>query len=95
MENAGTNFTNDELTYFVQGFLNKVKRMDVTVAKRELASEMGRSVGSMTYHQKHVLNILTNGEEGKDNYNSALPAIVEEVRNDLGMTKSKMTYWFE
>lgn len=95
MENAGTNFTNDELTYFVQGFLNKVKRMDVTVAKRELASEMGRSVGSMTYHQKHVLNILTNGEEGKDNYNSALPAIVEEVRNDLGMTKGKMTYWFE
>lgn len=95
MENANQNFSIDELTYFVKGFLNKVKRMDMTLAKRELASEMGRSVGSMTYHQKHVLNILTNGEEGKDNYSKELPAVVEEVRQELELTKGKMTYWFE
>jgi len=95
MENANQNFSIEELNYFVNGYLNKVTRMDVTLAKRELASEMGRSFGSMTYHQKHVLNILTNGEEGKDNYSKDLPAVVNEIRQDRNMTISKMTYWFE
>lgn len=95
MENANQNFTKDELNYFVNGYLNKVTQMDVTLAKRELASEMGRSIGSMTYHQKHVLNILTEGEQGKPNYSKELPSIVNEIRQDRNLTISKMTYWFE
>lgn len=95
MENANQNFTNDELNYFVNGYLNKVTKMDVTLAKRELASEMGRSIGSMTYHQKHVLHILTQGEQGKDNYSKELPSIVNEIRLARNLTISKMTYWFE
>ena len=64
-------------------------------AKKELASEMGRSVGSMTYHQKHVLHILTKGEQGKPNYHSELPSVVNQILSERNMTISKMTYWFE
>lgn len=95
MTNFGNTFTKEELTYFVKGFLIKVRNMDITKAKNELAGEMGRTKGSMTYHQKHVLYILTDGEEGKDNFNAELPAVVEEVRQELGLTKARMAYWFE
>ena len=95
MENANQNFNNDELNFFVNGYLNKVTQMDVTLAKKELASEMGRSVGSMTYHQKHVLHILTKGEQGKPNYHSELPSVVNQILSERNMTISKMTYWFE
>lgn len=88
-------YSNEEIIYFVDNYINKSKVVDQSIVLSQLAQEMDRSKGAMAWKKKHALYFLTNGEQGKENGPKFLAEYLDTYMEENNMSKSKMTYWFE
>lgn len=95
LKNDNLDYTNEEIQYFVDNYLRRIKLNDVTALKSQIADEMSRTKGSIAWKVKHALWFLTDGEQGKPNGPKYLKQYLAEYREEHNMSLSKMIYWFE
>ena len=95
LKNDNLDYTTEEIQYFVDNYLNRIKLTDQVELRKQIASEMGRSNGAISWKCKHALWFLTNGEEGKPNGPKYLATYLKEYQKENSMSAAKMAYWFE
>ena len=93
--NHNQTFTAEELTYFVDRYINNVKRQDVNSVLEDLAFDLGRTKGSMVYLKAECLSITSNGERGCHNYNTELPQVLESYAQAENKSFAYLEMMFE
>jgi len=95
LKNDNIDYSNEDIRYFVDRYLQGIKLNDVSQLKNTIAAEMSRTKGSINWKVKHALYFLTDGEQGKPNGPKYLKEYLAEYRESNNMSLAKMIYWFE
>ena len=95
LKNDNLDYTNEEIQYFVDNYLRRIKLSDISKLKTDIAAEMERTKGSINWKVKHALWFVTDGEQGKPNGPKYLKEYLAEYREANNMSLAKMIYWFE
>ena len=95
VKNDGVDYTKEDIQYCVDNYLARIKYNDIAKLKSDVASEMGRTKGSIGWKITTALYYLTDGEQGKPNGPKYLKEYLAEYREANNMSLAKMIYWFE
>ena len=87
----------EEARDFLNHYLNGVKMRDVKVVIQQFADKVDRTYDAVSFRQKEIVSILTNGEKGlfPDKWTKEFIQVVNEKLEEGTVSKAKMIMLFE
>ena len=87
----------EEARDFLNHYLNGVKYRDVRVVLEQFATKVGRTYDAVSFRQKEIISILTDGEQGlkADKWTKEFIQVIEEKLAEGTISKTKMIMLFE
>lgn len=87
----------NEAKDFIEHFINGVKRRDYKLVLEEYAQKVDRTFDAVSFRQKEIISILTNGEQGlkSDKWTKEFINAVNDKLEDGSISKNKMILLFE
>ena len=86
-----------EAKEFIDHFLDGVKFRDYKVVIDQYAKKVDRTFDAVSFRQKEVISILTDGEQGmkSDKWTKAFIQAINDKLNEGSISKNKMIMLFE
>lgn len=86
-----------EAKEFIDHFLDGVKVRDYKIVLDQYAKKVDRTFDAVSFRQKEVISILTNGEQGlkSDKWTKEFIQAIDEKLSEGSISKNKMIMLFE
>ena len=87
----------EEAKGFIDHYLENVKLRDVRVVIDQYAKKVERTFDAVSFRQKEIISILTNGEQGlqTDKWTSEFIEAVDDKLKEGTISKAKLIMLFE
>jgi len=82
---------------FIEHYLNGVKLRDYKVVIDQYAKKVDRTFDAVSFRQKEIVSILTNGVQGlkKDKWTKEFIQAIDDKLNEGTVSKAKLIMLFE